>query len=235
MRTSPFCFRQSSGTMPSASASKARRGVADAPAGDCSVRRDLGQRHQHEGAVEKFGMGKGQPVGRHGGVTIGDDVDVDDPRTPAFGGNTAEIDLEPLDPVEQRFGSEAGQRLRAGVDERLLVGLSPRRRAIQFRGGDEFDPRLFPERADRPAQRCGPVADVAAERKKNAGPGLGRVWRAGRNGAARINHAASAEKSAPRSGRPCRTTADRISRWASGRCRPPVRTRRAGCPCSIRA
>ena len=93
--------------MPSASATEARGSVADSPARDRPVRRDLCQRHEHEGSVEELGMGQGQPIGRQRDVVIVDDVDVDHARAPALGGNPAELDLEPLDPVEQRLGRES--------------------------------------------------------------------------------------------------------------------------------
>ena len=73
--------------------------VADPNARDHKVGRDFGQRDQNEGAVEQFGMGQGQPFGLKRNAVVGDEVDVDDPRTPSLRRLAAELDLQPFDAV----------------------------------------------------------------------------------------------------------------------------------------
>ena len=80
----------------------------------------------------------------------------------------AELDLEPLDAFEQRLGLEARPAERAGVDEPVLVGLAPGRGAVEAGDRGQFDLRLARDRAQRPAQALGFVADIAAEREDDA-------------------------------------------------------------------
>ena len=82
----------------------------------------------------------------------------------------AELDLKRLHPVEQRLRREIGAGQRAGVNEPVLIGLPPGRRAVETRNGGELDPRLAPERTERATQRASLVANVAAERQGNVRP-----------------------------------------------------------------
>src|SRR5271166_3684616 len=112
---------------------KAGGRLADAPAADREVRRDFGERGENEGAVQDFRVGQLEPRRVAREVAISDDVDIDDARAPSLPGRAAELDLERLDPIEQRLRREAGPGQRAGVDEPVLVGLAPGRGAVEAR------------------------------------------------------------------------------------------------------
>ena len=124
-----------------------RGGFVHPHAGDHEVGGNLGERREHESPVEQFGMGQRQPFGVQRNIVIGDEVDVDDARPPALGGRAAELDLERLDPFEQRLRLKAGQAEGAGVDEPVLIGLAPGRGAVEAGDGGE---RKCPAR--RPAR-----------------------------------------------------------------------------------
>ena len=113
-------------------------------------------------------MGQRQPFGLERKLVVGDEIDVDDPRPPSLRRRAAELDLQRLDAFEQRLRLEARPAESAGVDEPVLVGLAPGRRAVEAGDRGQFDLRLARNRAQRPAQACDLVADVAAEREDDA-------------------------------------------------------------------
>ena len=98
----------------------------DGAPGDDTVRRDLRQRHQHEGALEQTRVRQCQLrfVDRH--VVIGDQVEVEGARAPTFflGTVAAELFLDFVQGEQQRMGIEAGLDFDAGVDKTVLL-LSP--------------------------------------------------------------------------------------------------------------
>ena len=65
--------------------------------------RDLGERHQHEGALEQAWMRQGQVLLVHGEVVIGEDIDIHRPRPPAplVLAVASALPLDPQRPVEQ--------------------------------------------------------------------------------------------------------------------------------------
>ena len=134
VRFQPQCpfvnVTQSSGD-PRRPPQSARGRVAHPHARDDEIGRDLGQRREDESAVEEFRMGQRQLFAPERNVVIGDEVDVDDARSPPLGGYAAEVDLERLHALEQRLGSQAGQAEGAGVDEPVLIGLAPRGGAVE--------------------------------------------------------------------------------------------------------
>ena len=60
-----------------------RERVAHPDAGDHAVGRDLGERHQHEGALEQARMRQRQVGVVEDEIVIGEEVDVDRARSPA--------------------------------------------------------------------------------------------------------------------------------------------------------
>ena len=105
-------------------------------------------------------------------LVIVDEVDVDDAGSPALGGYATKLDLERLDPLEQRLRREAGEAKRASIDEPVLIGLAPRGGAVEARDGGELKSRLAGDRPERPTQAQGLVADIAAEREHDPRPAV---------------------------------------------------------------
>ena len=60
----------------------------------------------------------------------------------------------------------------AGVHEPVLIGLAPWGGAVEAGDRGELDPRLAGERAERAAQACRLVADIAAEREHDPRPAV---------------------------------------------------------------
>ena len=118
-------------------------------AGD-EIRRDLGQRHQHEGALEHARMGNLQPVFVDGAIAEDQYVDVDQPRAPALLAHALQLALGLQAKVEQAARRQAGRNLRRGVEKIRLVGLAPGRRAVERRDRHHVRQRIGVEHPQAP-------------------------------------------------------------------------------------
>ena len=134
---------------------------------DHPLRRDLGERHQHEGALEQARVRQRQVRRRPGEIVIGEEVDVDRARTPAAllgcGRGRARA-RPPARAPASACGRQAGFDRNAEIDERRLVRDAPGRRAIVRGTREQADLLAVAEAAIGAVERVAHVADIAAER-----------------------------------------------------------------------
>ena len=105
-----------------------RQRVRNAASRNDTVGGDLGQRHQHEGALEQPRMRQRQFRLVEPDVVIGDQIEVEGARTPArlIGAIAAELLLDLVQREQQRMRIEAGLDLDAGIDEAAPAVPRPR-------------------------------------------------------------------------------------------------------------
>ncbi len=108
-------------------------------------------------------MGKHEPGLVHHGISPEQEVEVDRPRPPALGANTAEPTFDVEKQVEQRPRVERRLELRDAVQERGLLDGPPRLRLAKRGDPRDGDPRRGPEQADGSPERLLPIAEVRAQ------------------------------------------------------------------------
>ena len=168
------CFRSFSGQSRSGSrfipsVESSRQRIGDAASRNDTVGRNLGQRHQHEGALEKPGMRQRQFRLVDPDIVIGDQVEVEGARTPArlTGAVAAELLFDLVQREQQRVRIEAGFDLDAGVGEGRLVFLAPGRGGVIRRPRQQGGLRHAANIGDGLVECRADVADIAAERDQH--------------------------------------------------------------------
>ena len=118
---------------------EARQRVPHPDAGDPAIGRDLGKRHQHEGALEQARVRQDQVRSVEPHVVIGEEVDVERARTPAplVGAVAAERALDREAARQQLARRERGRNGETEIDEWRLVLHAPGRRAVVGRAGEQ--------------------------------------------------------------------------------------------------
>ncbi len=136
-----------------------------------AVRRDFGQRNQNERALEQARMWQRQFRFVEDGVVIGDQIEIQRARSPAFFGAavSAEFSLDLVQREQQRVRVEAGVDLDAGVDETSLVLVALWRRGVVGRTGKKFGLRHAAVVGDGLAKSLPHVSDVSPECDQDAG------------------------------------------------------------------
>ncbi len=107
-----------------------------------------------------------QPAAGLRHALIGQHVDIDGARSPALLALALHVALDAEAGVEQRLGGKRRLHQRAGVEEPVLVGLAPRRRAIEPRDGGDAAIRPPVERLQGIGHGADGIADIAAEAER---------------------------------------------------------------------
>src|SRR4051794_32813529 len=139
--------------------------VRDALTCDHMLRDDFGERYQDECSLEQPRVREYEVrlVQRH--VTVGEQVDVDRPRTPALFARAvaAKRTLDCERTLKQGAGRQRGLDRNRAIDEWRLICDAPRRRAVVGGAGDQLHVRAVSEAVHRLVQCRANVADIAAE------------------------------------------------------------------------
>src|ERR1700716_1823437 len=139
--------------------------IGHAHAGDHLFRCDLGEWHQHEGALEQARVGQREVRLFQNHIVVGEQVDIDRARTPALlaGAVAPKRSLHRLRARQERMRRQIGFDRDAYITERRLVLDPPGGRAI-VGGAGEKTHAVVAECGDRAIEGVARVSDIAAER-----------------------------------------------------------------------
>ena len=144
-----------------------RRGVRQAAFRRREVRRDFGQRHQNESALQHPRVRDFQPALVNLAVAEHQYVDIDQPRAPPLLAHALQCAFGFEAEVEQAAWRQAGRDFGRRVEEVRLVGLAPGRRTVERGDGDDPCLGVGIQHAQRRAHRVGRVAEITAKAEKS--------------------------------------------------------------------
>jgi hypothetical protein len=148
--------------------------VAHPDAGDDAVGRDLGKRHENEGALEQMRVGQRQGGVVEDQIVISQEIEIDGSRSPVlfFAAVAAEGAFAGLGASQQRVRRKRRRNRNDGIDERRLVGNAPGWCPII--GRSRRDPHAAAIAHDRYRLIEGRpnVAHIAAQRDERLGQSL---------------------------------------------------------------
>ena len=129
------------------------------------MRRDLGQGHQNESAFEKILVRQIQLGMRERRIAVEKNVDIDEARPPADRRFQAHVDLNRIGRGKDFERPQAGFSYSAGIGEKVLLHITPRRGAVDRRNRCHSDNTALLQQLQRPRDVACLVADIAPEPK----------------------------------------------------------------------